>query len=156
MPLHRNLAQLLHDEGKIEGAGEEYQKALALDPRSSEIRFNLGYIQLMQGKFEQGWANYDQRWNCPTFQKDHHYLRTPQWQGEPMGNRTLLLHSEQGFGDAIQFVRYVPHVVEGGGKVLLACPPELKRFFSENLPGCRACYSVGDALPWRMMCNRRC
>jgi hypothetical protein len=77
------------------------------------------------------------------------YHRVPAWRGESLAGRTIFLHAEQGFGDAIQFVRYVPMVVARaraeGGRVMLGCRHQLSRLF--EIPGVDAIVQLGQALP---------
>ncbi len=77
-----------------------------------------------RGDFELGWEEYEWR------RKSGSTLRTfaqPQWDGGPLDSRTLLIHSEQGFGDAIQFIRYLPLVSRRGGRIIIECPVGLQR-----------------------------
>jgi hypothetical protein len=70
----------------------------------------------------------------------------PRWQGEALGGRTILLDAEQGFGDAIQFLRYAPLVAERGGRVVVRCAPELATLFAST-EGVAAVVRRGEALP---------
>lgn len=70
----------------------------------------------------------------------------PQWQGEPLKGRTILLHAEQGFGDTIQFARYVPLVAEAGGRVVLEVPNALTRLLAD-FSGVAECIPLGEVLP---------
>ena len=119
------LGIALRDAGRIEEAAEVFARALELEPKDPEIRFNLALAQLHLENFAEGWANYETRW-----QLDRQKKRTfpqPWWHGTPFAGKTLLLFAEQGFGDTIQFIRFVPQAKALGGTVVLECQPELLR-----------------------------
>ena len=62
--------------------------------------------------------------------KSHYSYQKPRWQGESFANQTLMIYVEQGFGDSIQFIRFIPQVKKLGGHVILLCQPELIRLFT--------------------------
>ncbi len=95
-----------------------------------KARKNLGMVLLLSGDLKQGWAEYEWRWQCPDFQKEHQIaFSRPRWDGADLQGRRILLYAEQGFGDVIQFIRYATVVRERGGRVLFACPELLLRLF---------------------------
>jgi hypothetical protein len=83
---------------------------------------------LLDGKYEQGFAEYEWRWKLR--RSPPRGFKQPLWDGKPFPNKTLLLHQEQGFGDSIQYARYVPIVKKLGGTVIVECPVELARLFA--------------------------
>jgi hypothetical protein len=88
----------------------------------------------VQGDFLRGWEEYEWRWKLKDAASPQRNFTQPQWDGGPLEGRTLLLHAEQGFGDAIQFIRYLPLVAQRGGKIILECQPELQRLFQTMAP----------------------
>ena len=116
---------ILNRLGRFEEAASELREAIRLDPGSPSAHFNLGISLLAQGDFERGWAEYE--WRLQMDSPAFHYRTTdcPQWEGEPLAGRTILLHTEQGIGDTIQFIRFAPLVKARAGRVLLAFPPEM-------------------------------
>src|ERR1043166_9096789 len=76
-----------------------------------------GMLHLLRGNFSAGWEKYEARWNLGDLLPRE--FKQPQWRGEPLGGKTILLHAEQGFGDTIQFLCYLPLVAARGGKVIL-------------------------------------
>ena len=119
------LGIALRDAGRIDEAAAAFAQALALRPDDAEVRFNLALVQLHLERFPEGWRNYEARWLLDR-QKKRAFAQ-PWWQGTPFAGKTLLLFAEQGFGDTIQFIRFVPEVKARGGTVLLECQPELVR-----------------------------
>jgi len=112
---------------QLDRAISYYERAIQIRPDFAKAHYNLGMTLLQQGEFEQGWQESEWRWQTDQFtpfQTPH-----PYWDGQPIPNKTLLIHTEQGAGDAIQFIRYLPLVAECCGKILLVCPPNLMSIF---------------------------
>jgi len=135
---HPNLADAHHTLGNALRALNRpaeslhaYAKALALKPDLVEARWHASLAMLTLGDFENGWAAHEARrqlrgvWIEPTFKQ-------PQWHGENLHGRRILLWTEQGFGDGIQFIRYASVVARGGGRVSVLCQPELARLFQSR------------------------
>ena len=120
---YSNLANALHRQGKMEESVEAYRAAIQVMPDSAKFHTNLALTLLLMEQYEEGWREYEWRW------KDHPafppYLKDKPWRGQPMPEGTLLLQAEQGFGDTIQFVRYIPLLKTMVKKVILICQPEL-------------------------------
>lgn len=104
------------------------RRALELRPSYPEASCNLGQALLVRGRFPEGWERYESRWKLASMPARP--FRQPWWRGESLIGRTILLHAEQGFGDAIQFVRFVPLVRALGADVVLEAPRELMRLFA--------------------------
>ena len=119
---HNSLAVTLREQGLVEEAVAEYRAALALQPDQADVRWNLALLQLLEGNYAEGWRNYEARWQRPNAPR---CFPGPLWRGEPLQPARILLHSEQGLGDTIQFLRYVPLVEAAGGEVILDLPPSL-------------------------------
>ncbi len=81
---------------------------------------------LAAGKFEEGWRQFEQRWQVEPLRNHQRSFAQAQWRGETLGGRRLFLHAEQGFGDTIQFCRYIL-LIEAEATVILEVPPELVR-----------------------------
>lgn len=120
---HRAYGALL-DGGHAE-AEAIYRRLLAED-NSSVARFYLSQVLLCSGQYREGWAEYECRTQRP--------VPFPRWRGEPLDGRTILLHGEQGFGDNIQFLRYLPMVAARGGRIVLACRAGIESLLAP-LPG---------------------
>jgi tetratricopeptide (TPR) repeat protein len=141
---HCNLGAVLHAQNRISEATASYQKALDLNPDLAKARINLGMVQLLCGDFANGWKNYELRWSdAPLHSRD---FVQPQWQGEPLDGRRILLHAEQGLGDTLQFLRYVPMVQAAGGTVILEVQDRLRTLAAE-LPGVAEVVPTGAPLP---------
>ncbi|HEV2332734.1 MAG TPA: tetratricopeptide repeat protein [Gammaproteobacteria bacterium] len=110
-----NAALALGDTGY---AGECYRKAVTLHPEDPAIHFNLSLYQLLTGDLKAGFAEYE--WGLRgDMRQPRRPFRQPRWQGEGFKGETLLIYAEQGIGDMLQFVRFLPEVKARGGRVIL-------------------------------------
>ena len=121
-----NRAHALRKLDRPQDALADLQKAVSIAPDFAEAQFELGMVQLTFGQFDAGWVAYEKRWDTGKFGKHRRDFRSPRWTGrQDLRGRTILLHAEQGFGDAIQFVRYAALLPPLGATVLLEVQPEL-------------------------------
>ena len=141
-----NLGVLLEESADASGAIAAYAAAVAADPGLVEAHVNLGMQLLLAGRLGEGWAEYEWRLRYPEYSGADVASAAPRWNGAVLGGRTILLDAEQGFGDAIQFLRYAPLVAERGGRVLVRCAPELRDLFA-NTAGVAAVVRRGEPLP---------
>jgi tetratricopeptide (TPR) repeat protein len=112
-----------------------YDRALDIAPESAMAHWNRGLALLRVGDFEQGWQEYEWRSKLKTSSASRREFAQPRWRGElPIAGKTILLFSEQGFGDTIQFVRYVPLIAALGAKVILQVQPALKELVAHIDP----------------------
>jgi hypothetical protein len=100
-------------------------------------------LRLSLGDFTAGWAEYEHRWHLP--QVARLAVEAPMWAGEPLDGKTILLDAEQGFGDTIQFLRYVPLVAARGGRIVLRLQRSLVRL-AASLPGELTIVTPGNRL----------
>jgi hypothetical protein len=133
--------------GRHREALASFERALMLAPGNAEMEFNKALGLLIQGDFRAGWKSYEQRWSTQRWRADRRSFAKPVWLGdEPLDGKTILLHAEQGLGDTIQFVRYVPRLAAAGAKIVLEVHPELKALLS-RLPGAAAVIGRGEPRP---------
>ncbi len=121
--VHGNIGLALMTLGRSTEALAYYDKALRLRPDDAELHNNRALALLTLGRLEEGFAESEWRWKCAEFQPPPHTL--PRWDGSPLQDRALLVYAEQGFGDTLQFVRYVPRVASMGGRVIVEAQPPL-------------------------------
>ena len=103
-----DLGFVLYGLGELAEAADCFARLRALQPDSAEATVNLGLIHLLQGNLPAGWAEYESRWKVGVGD-DRKFLQR-RWKGEVLGGERILLYAEQGLGDTMQFVRYVPLV----------------------------------------------
>lgn len=129
---HNNLASVLQDQKKFDEALAHYRQAFELKPEYAEARSNWSLLTLLRGDFERGWPEYEWRLLAMTPQRA---FAQPRWDGSSLAGRTILLHAEQGFGDTIQFIRYIELVAQSGGRVIVECQKRLGRLLRGSLAG---------------------
>ncbi len=137
-----NLGKTYLDLNDLDQALVCLDQCLKIDPDYAEARFNRAVALLTIGDYVQGWREYEWRFKRKTAGQVYpHKLTSPRWQGEPFPDRCLLVHAEQGMGDMLQFVRYLPWVKQLGGRVILEAHPPL-------LPLLKALDCVDVVLPF--------
>lgn len=142
-----NLGFLYYVQQRPASLIEEcYQKAIALAPDLAQAHVNLSHCLLRRGAFAAGWAEQEWRWRWKEFPSPRRNFTQPQWKGEPVEGARILLHAEQGFGDTIQFLRYVPMVARRGARIILEVHPELRSLVARSADGIEV-ISRGDRLP---------
>lgn len=143
----QNHAVALRHLGRPRDALASAEKALRTRPDYAPAQFERAVALLALGDFERGFAAYESRWQLAEFEPQRRNFAKPRWRGdEDIAGKTLLLHSEQGFGDTLQFVRYVPLLAARGAKVILDVQPHLKVLLSQ-MAGASAVMARGEPLP---------
>jgi len=132
-----NRAIIAHQAERLEEAIDGYRKAIALDPKLADARTNLSMALLSLGQWQEGWDEYEWRWRTSDGIKQSQKFPSPAWAGEEISGKSLLLYSEQGFGDSLQFCRYASLAAQRGAKVTLAIEPALERLM-KSLAGIEA------------------
>ncbi|MGD0388297.1 MAG: tetratricopeptide repeat protein [Tepidisphaeraceae bacterium] len=125
--LYNNLGAVYRQLGQNEKAMDFFRRALSAGGEFPLARFNLAMLQLLSGEFREGWAGYEMRWEARSIPRPARYAQLGVWAGDDLGGRRILLDCEQGYGDAIQFARYIPVIAGRGGKPILAAQPTLRR-----------------------------
>lgn len=125
-----NLAILLRDGGDADRAITLERRSLCVDPRDPESHLNLALMLMVTGAFAEGFEEYEWRWRSAALSPAWRPFEQPQWRGEPGTGGTLLLWSEQGLGDTLHFVRYLPMARSLGWRIVLEVPRALHRLVS--------------------------
>ena len=142
-----NRGVTLHELARFDEALASYDRALALRPDYAEAHFNEALCRLLIGDFDGGFEKNEWRWQTENLKGEKRSFAQPQWTGsDEIARRTVLLHAEQGFGDTIQFCRYVPRVAARGARVIVEVQRPLQALMSA-LPGAAQVVARGDPLP---------
>lgn len=139
-----NIGCVLSDLGRFPEAVHWHDKALELDPESADPQWDRALALLAAGRYREGFAGYESRFLRR--QPVPREFAQPRWNGEPLAGKTILLYCEQGYGDALQFLRFVPWVAARGGRVVLEVLPPLARLVA-SLPGVAQVVPMGSPLP---------
>ncbi len=127
-----NLGLALRQQCRYHEAIEAYRTGLRLAPDDARLHWNLSIALLATGQFEEGWREYEWRVAAgiapPTLRDE------PMWRGEPLAGKSILLESEQGLGDTIQFLRYAPWFEQQGARVFIDCQLRLRNLFRRWIP----------------------
>ena len=132
-------------QNRVHEALRSFEQAIAVKPDYADAHLGRGSALLAMGDLAAGWREYEWRTRHRDF--TIRYRPRPVWDGSPLGGRTILIHSDQGLGDALQFIRYAPLVKERGGKVILECQSSLVRIL-ESCPGIDGVVGLGSPLPF--------
>ena len=143
-----NRGNLFRSTHRFDQALQDYRQAISLEPNSIEAHYNLALLSLLRGDFQTGWAEYE--WRRLIEEARAVPVREfpqPAWSGnEPLRDKRMFLHAEQGLGDTIQFCRYVSLVAGLGAHVTLEVPAPLGDLLA-NLDGVSQLVLAGAPIP---------
>jgi tetratricopeptide (TPR) repeat protein len=141
-----NLGLCLLSVGQTAEAIAVYRSALANFPENAMMQGNFAIALLKSGQLVEGWERMEWRWKIPGFPSERRDFGRPLWNGESLHDAKIFLTIEQGCGDVLQFVRYIPLVLERGGRIILESPPALCRLLS-RMAGIEKIVTTGNTLP---------
>lgn len=145
-----NIASVLIDTGRFKDAEPYCELAVKYNPKSIKGWANLGFAQLGQRKWKEGWKNY--RYAIGTeFRPSHQYADEPMWDGEGKGNIALI--SEQGIGDVVSFASMVPDAIkwanENDSQIIIDCEPRMQGVLERSFPGAKVYPTLlADKVVW--------
>ncbi|WP_316165151.1 MULTISPECIES: tetratricopeptide repeat protein [unclassified Bradyrhizobium] len=142
---YANLAVALRNAGDIDEALAVSHQAVALAPDNALTRYNHAHFLLMCGDLKNGFAEHQWGRKCKSLSEGMPSFDAPEWQGDPLDGRTLLLFADYGIGDALQFVRYLPMVAAKGGSIVLQVQPAIASLL-RAVPGVTV-VARGEPLP---------
>ena len=122
-------ANILLNLRRSDAAFAAYDEAVNTDPAYAEAHYHRGSAHLLHGKLEAGWRDFEHRWKVKDRASDKPVLTGAEWHGEALDGRSIIIYSEQGLGDTIQFARFLKPVIARGGKLTFLCHPNLTRLF---------------------------
>ncbi|WP_145022901.1 tetratricopeptide repeat protein [Geobacter argillaceus] len=142
----QNLALVIQEQGRIGEAIDLYRNILDRWPGLPDPRFSLACLQLLSGRLHEGWEGYEARFDCLVNPVPRRHPEIPSWDGTLARGVRLLVHTEQGFGDAIQMSRYLPLLIAADIHVILETDACLVPVLS-RIPGLTACLARGEVIP---------
>jgi len=144
--LYNNLGAIHHQLGNYDESAKFFERAMSAGGEFPLARFNLGMLQLLRGNFPEGWIGYETRWKARSIPMPARYAQHGMWDGGDLRGKRILLDCEQGFGDSIQFARYIPLIAERGGQPILATQRELRRLLA-TVPGLEKIVCPPEEIP---------
>ncbi len=142
-----DMAVILVACKEVEPALKLYEQALLLTPNNPEIHFNYSRALLLAGRYAEGWQENEWRWHSNHYKKVNKNLPLPCWDGlASLAGKRIVVLSEQGFGDAIQFVRFAQQLKQQNAYVIVQARPQLTRLFKQAT-GVDQALSLADPLP---------
>jgi tetratricopeptide (TPR) repeat protein len=144
--LLNTLGAIHHQLAHFDEALDFFSQSLAINPDYPVAQWNLALLHLLKGQFREGWVGYEARWKAKVVRMPVRYSHGNLWDGRDPKNLRILLDCEQGFGDCIQFARYVPLISQRGGRPILAAFPELRRLFL-SVPAVEQVISPPEQIP---------
>jgi len=150
---HFNESMLRYERMEPDLCIRAARRAIALKPDMPEAHMRLGQCLLLTGAFEEGWQEYEWRYQISGAAPLMPKTDRPQWDGSPLGaDRTLLLIGDQGYGDVIMFARYLPWALSRAGSVVVATSADLLSVLERNFPGPRYITRWDDCPPFVAYC----
>lgn len=144
---HVNMGEIFNHRDQVAEAASWFRKAASLDATFPDAHWNLAIALLTQGAYQEGFAEYEWRMKMPPIASKMRLLPSkPLWDGSKDPQRRLLITAEQGFGDTVQFVRFVREVRERVGAVVVEVQPPLVSLLKSTLDGVHV-IGRGDAVP---------
>ena len=130
-----NLGIALTAVGKYQKAARRYEQTIALSPTHSRAGFNLALTRLLLGDLPGGWKWWESRWLTPQLAPALRKYPQPAWTGGSLAGKRILLYAEQGLGDTLQFIRYLPMVAARGATIVLEVQKPLIPLFQPLFAG---------------------
>jgi tetratricopeptide (TPR) repeat protein len=125
-----NLTNALWQTGRIGEAIAVQRRVVAFRPDDADAHRTLGVLLLLSGDYEEGLGHFEWRWRVKkNFPWPRRKFSQPMWDGGDLAGRTIYLHTEQSAGDSIQFIRFLPMVLQRGGRIIVECQRSLHRLF---------------------------
>lgn len=131
---HHAQGIALGELGDLSEAVASFERAITLDPEAAALRHNFGMLLLSLGDFERGWAEHEWRLKDRDYKNINPLAVAPDWHGENLDGKKILVKREQGHGDTIQFARFLPLVAALNARVTLTVPSSLKALFQRAFP----------------------
>jgi len=127
-----NRGYLLNRLGRFDEAFADLSRALELAPDDDDVRYHAALVELLHGRWREGWAHYEARLTARSLDTTRTFIPPAyrRWQGEPLDGDLLVLFTEQGRGDVIQFARFAAQLVAAGTRVAIATQPDYASMFA--------------------------
>ena len=140
--IHVCVGAAIGSQGRFEEEEPYYRHALTLVPDHADALHNLALLELRRGNYKEGWALHEVRWRSSKY-KPMNVPGVPEWRGESLQGKTLLVAGEQGHGDMMQFARYIPVLERMGATVDMWVPENIVELI-QSVSGIRRALQKGS------------
>ena len=141
---YTNRGNALSELNRVDEAIASHDSAIALQPDLALPHFNRSLLLLLKGNYTSGWEEYEWRFRAGMECMDSRRFQCPRWQGKDnLTGKTIFVHAEQGYGDTIQFLRYVLLLASRGARVLLDVQPSLLPL-AQRIAGAAQVFASGE------------
>jgi tetratricopeptide (TPR) repeat protein len=140
-----NLGTTLHHNGDFEEGASALRRAIALSPQHANAHSGLGILLLMRGDFGEGWDEYE--WRLRSTERKGPRFPVKPWQGESLAGKHIYVEAEQGFGDTLQFARYLTPLAQRAGHVTVRVHQQIVTLLRESVPDVTVLGDRGDPAP---------
>jgi tetratricopeptide (TPR) repeat protein len=130
---------------RVDEALLSYDRSIALNPARAEFFYDRAHCRLLKGQYPEGWADHEWRWQSKEFPSKRPAIDAPPWRGQNLQGRRILVFREQGYGDIIQFARYLPLLRQCGADVTFLLSPQLRRLLTPITTGVEVISELGGA-----------
>jgi tetratricopeptide (TPR) repeat protein len=157
--LWNSLGQSLFEQGQLAPAIDCYQQAItsAAPDAYPTAQANLAFALLQQGNYADGWQAYEARWNCAESTPRRSQLPMPEWKGESLAGKSLLIHAEQGLGDEIMFASCYQELCDEAQRIVATCDPRMKTILQRSFPRIEwIAVTRGQEHRWQPLPAQRC
>ena len=120
--------------GNTQKAKAAYRAALRIFPEDPMAKYLFGRVMLLEGSFQEAWEGLDSRWEIPELKTRTMVLPQPQWKGEDLSGKSILVWGEQGVGDEVMYSGMIPDLLERGARVSLECDSRLIPIYCRSFP----------------------
>jgi tetratricopeptide (TPR) repeat protein len=141
-----NLGTTLHHSGSFDEGIATLRHAIALAPYHANAHCGLGLLLMMRGEFAEGWDEYE--WRLRSTERTGPRFPNRPWQGESLAGKHIYVQAEQGFGDSLQFIRYIPLLIARGAMVTVRVHQEIVTLARESFPGVTILGDRGEPKPY--------
>jgi hypothetical protein len=142
---HSGLGLCHYHKGDLESARRHLDRALCLQADYPFAHLIRALVWLKQGRFREGWVEYEWRWNCGLLQRPQ--MPRPHWDGSALEGRSILIDTEQGLGDVLQFIRFLPLLKRQGARIVLVVTQNVLHPLLRQLPSVDEWFPVGESRP---------
>ncbi len=141
-----NFGNVLARRGRADEALAAFESALARKPDYADVHLNYAMALLRRGRLREGWTEFEWRRETRKYLAATAAFAQPEWTGQALEGKSILLHGEQGLGDVLQFARFATPFAARGARVVLWVQPPLVRLL-RTVPGAAEIVGFGQSPP---------